>query len=366
MGFTPLDNLSADGVATTLIQYLTEIQLPVTSCIAQSYDGAAVMAGVNSGVQVIVRDAAGNPCPYVHCHAHRLNLVLVDVAKQIDWVSDAFGLLEAVYAFQSVSPLRHKLFRDSQANEDEILAIPQQSDTRWVCKYAGVHYFHSRLHCVLAALATATKSRNGREKADARGLLLQLKSFDFIMILCLLHDLLPITQTLSLQLQSPSLDLSSCQLLVAACTACLQEKRCDEYFGLIWSEAGTKSAEIGVKVPHTQDQSQPGREGETTTGRRVSRPSQLVSDSNLITYMTTGNRTVTGTTDVQVLYRRKVFSVIDTMVGELQRRFSKNDELYSAVAACEPRSPLFLSTENIVKIANTYEPVKVRIEPVLL
>ena len=92
LGFTPLDNLSADGVATTLIQYLTEIQLPVTSCIAQSYDGAAVMAGVNSGVQVIVRDAAGNPCPYVHCHAHRLNLVLVDVAKQIDWVSDAFGL----------------------------------------------------------------------------------------------------------------------------------------------------------------------------------------------------------------------------------------------------------------------------------
>ena len=41
------------------------------------------------------------------------------------------------------------------------------------------------LHCVLAALATATKSRNGREKADARGLLLQLKSFDFI------YDLVP-------------------------------------------------------------------------------------------------------------------------------------------------------------------------------
>ena len=121
--------------------------------------------------------------------------MLVDVAKQIEWVSDAFGLLEAVYAFQSVSPLRHQLFRDSQANENEILAIPQQSDTRWVCKYAGVHYFHSRLHCVLAALTTATESRNGIEKADARGLFLQLQSFDFIMILCLLHDLLPITQT---------------------------------------------------------------------------------------------------------------------------------------------------------------------------
>ena len=182
-----------------------------------------------------------------------------------------------VYAFQSISPPRHQLFRDFQANQNEILVIPQQSDTRWVYKYAGVHYFHSRLHCILAALTTAAESRNGREKADARGLLLQLKSFDFITFLCLLHDLLPTTQTLSLQLQSPSPDLSSCQLLVAGCTARLQEKRCDANFGHKWFEAGTKSAEVRINVPHTKDQS---REGETTAGRRVSRPSQIVSDSN--------------------------------------------------------------------------------------
>ena len=77
--------------------------------------------------------------------------------------------------------------------------------------------------------------------------------------------------------------------------------------------------------------------------------------------MTTGNRTVTGTSDPHILYRRKVYEVIDTMVGELQRRFSKNDELFSAVAACEPRSPVFMSTENIMKIANIYASVKVRI-----
>lgn len=77
------------------------------------------MSGVNNGVQAIIRKESDNPCPYVHCHAHRLNLVLVDLAKQVDFVGDTFGLLEAIYAFQSVSPLRHR--------------FPEQTDRRRAC-----------------------------------------------------------------------------------------------------------------------------------------------------------------------------------------------------------------------------------------
>jgi hypothetical protein len=47
---------------------------------------------------------------HVHCHAHRLNLAIVDVAKDIDGVGDTFGLLETIYALQSVSTLRNVAF----------------------------------------------------------------------------------------------------------------------------------------------------------------------------------------------------------------------------------------------------------------
>lgn len=48
---------------------------------------------------------------YVHCYAHRLNLVLVDVAKNVQVVDESLGLLEAIYSFQSVSTLRHNQFK---------------------------------------------------------------------------------------------------------------------------------------------------------------------------------------------------------------------------------------------------------------
>jgi len=43
--------------------------------------------------------------------------------------------LEAIYAFQAVSTIRHKVFLDVQTEKenndtDRVLAIPQQSDTR--------------------------------------------------------------------------------------------------------------------------------------------------------------------------------------------------------------------------------------------
>ena len=80
LGFKPLNDLSADSVANTIKQCLSDVQLPVTCCIAQSYDGAAVMPCQASTKQkgaghderlTTMREASGNPCSYVHCHAHR-------------------------------------------------------------------------------------------------------------------------------------------------------------------------------------------------------------------------------------------------------------------------------------------------------
>ena len=88
LGFVPLQQLSAEVLSSTIIQFLVDVGLSVNCCVAQSYDEAAVMAGVTNEVQKVIRDAAANPCPYVHCHSHRLNLVLVDVSKQLDFVGN--------------------------------------------------------------------------------------------------------------------------------------------------------------------------------------------------------------------------------------------------------------------------------------
>jgi hypothetical protein len=44
---------------------------------------------------------SGNLCPYVHCHTHKLNLVLVGVSRKVEDLHEVIGILEAIYAFQS-------------------------------------------------------------------------------------------------------------------------------------------------------------------------------------------------------------------------------------------------------------------------
>jgi hypothetical protein len=61
-----------------------------------------------------------------------------------------------------------------------------------------------------------------------------------------------------------------------------------------------------------------------------------------VTETTTGNRSTDGD-NVQVVYRGKLFAVVDDMIGELDRRFTNNDELLHAMAACDPHSPSYLS-----------------------
>lgn len=76
--FVSFTNVSEDRSASALAQHVFSI-LTEYDCekklIAQTYDGAAVMAGEHRGLQVRVREK----CPqavFVHCYAHRLNLVL--------------------------------------------------------------------------------------------------------------------------------------------------------------------------------------------------------------------------------------------------------------------------------------------------
>ena len=131
LGFVPLGQLLAESLTATITQFLADVSLLIKQCITQSYesysyDGASVTSGVKNGVQKLVRDATDNLCPYVHCHAHRFNLVLADVAKGVDIVANTVGLLEAIYAFQYVSTIRHCVFIQSQKDEANPLSVPQQ------------------------------------------------------------------------------------------------------------------------------------------------------------------------------------------------------------------------------------------------
>ena len=73
----------ADLTAATLSAIvINELELLIGSfsekLVAQTYDGAAVLRRVNSGVQTRVKEVYGN---VLHCYAHQLNLVMQRAAS---------------------------------------------------------------------------------------------------------------------------------------------------------------------------------------------------------------------------------------------------------------------------------------------
>lgn len=99
-----------------------------------------------------------NPCPYVHCYAHRFNLVLVDASKYISVIHNSIGILEAIYLFQSCFSLRNCLFMESQEDCNKTLKVPQHCETRWVSKFKGVRFFKILFKSVIKALRECTLS----------------------------------------------------------------------------------------------------------------------------------------------------------------------------------------------------------------
>lgn len=73
------------------------------------------MSGNLSGVQARIKQL----CPqarYIHCFAHRLNLVLVDVCKTVHAMRDFFSLLQELYVFLTSSAVL-PVFDEAQRNK---------------------------------------------------------------------------------------------------------------------------------------------------------------------------------------------------------------------------------------------------------
>ena len=97
----PAVGLDAKSMSDLIIATLQNYGLDAKShLVGQGYDGASVMSGANKGEQKRVRDYASLAI-YIHCYAHRLNLILVDCCESNQAAVEFFALSEKLYVFTS-------------------------------------------------------------------------------------------------------------------------------------------------------------------------------------------------------------------------------------------------------------------------
>ncbi|XP_071708979.1 uncharacterized protein [Rutidosis leptorrhynchoides] len=146
------------------------------------YDGASNMRGEWNGLQALVT----NDCPYayyVHCFAHRLQLALVASSKEVIPVHQFFTKLTSIINVVCASSKRHDELQKSKA--DEIKCLLELDE---------IKYGKGKNQSII-------KDGCSSQRGDADAAYDYMKSFEFVLILHLIKEIMGMTDTLSQALQ---------------------------------------------------------------------------------------------------------------------------------------------------------------------
>uniref|UniRef100_A0A672GMX8 HAT C-terminal dimerisation domain-containing protein n=1 Tax=Salarias fasciatus TaxID=181472 RepID=A0A672GMX8_SALFA len=126
--FLGFDDVSEDRRAPAIAEYVLGV-LEKYDCtdklVAQTYDGAAVMASQLNGVQAKVKEKVPEAM-FKQCYAHKLKLVLLHSAKCMPECRTFFKTAEGLVSFFSKSTKRTHLLDDVVKRR-----LPRAAPTRW-------------------------------------------------------------------------------------------------------------------------------------------------------------------------------------------------------------------------------------------
>ena len=195
--------------------------------------------------------------------------------------------------------------------------LQRLSDTRWACRYSTVNSICYTFDAILATLEDIAEDSDGMKATQATGLMLQIKSFKFLLCLIIFDKVLSITKGLSDVLQSTSLDLAKAADLVLGTIETLEDLRTDNYWDRLFTyvESVAKLHSIDI-IRHRPS-------------RKRKLPSRLCN--TVILESTGSSETLTTSQEFKVgLY----YPILDAFLMELNHRFSgRNVELMRAIHA---------------------------------
>ena len=224
-GFFNPESLTAEALSSILLKELDlVIGRTENKLIAQTYDGAAALRGINNGVQAKVK-AIYPTAHFVYCYAHQLNLILEKAASQNRYVRLFFNNLSGIPAFFSKSPQRMTLLEDITSSR----RIPRPSATRWNFKSRtinAVYEMREEIIMCCVQLEASTSKETGR---TATGIKRFLQDPIFIFWLEFFAKIMPHVDILYNQIQSRNIDATSAASYLNAFTSKIQHirERCD-------------------------------------------------------------------------------------------------------------------------------------------
>ena len=252
VGFQPVADLTGEGIANKILNFVRNLGLDMTYMVGQGYDGASSMSGKFNGTQAIIRQQFPNAI-YVHCASHALNLV-ISKSCQVQAIRNCQGVISEVANFVNRSAKRVAILKTAieqlegrQTNRTRILRL---CETRWVERHDAVLSFKLLYEGILQCLVTCQGMHDAETSSKARMYLKAITDSDFIVALSVLDKILAYSLSLSISLQTVNTDLLQALSSVSNLLEILKQKRtdADETFSHIWITAEELAGFAGCEL----------------------------------------------------------------------------------------------------------------------
>ncbi|XP_042913321.2 52 kDa repressor of the inhibitor of the protein kinase-like [Parasteatoda tepidariorum] len=313
LGFTPLEELNAQFISKTIIQFLNDCNFDMTRFVAQGYDGCAAMAGQEGGVQKFIRDKYPKAV-FFHCANHVLNLVINDL-NRVKEVQNTIGTTKEIISF----------FRESSLRRKEIPNIPLLCETRWSEKYKSLRRFSEKFVTIIKTLEGLTeKAANKNTKVKANILLTAATTPTYIVSLFVIATYAAKLEPVCNQLQKVNTDLREVTDYVVKLIDVLQIHRnnASEEFTAIFTKAEHICEELGIEMNRPR-----------VASRQVHR-SNLPSEN------------------AEEFFRRSLFiPYLDSIISSLKDRFSSTQRKAFSLLQLHPNAMTKLEKASYLEVS---------------
>ena len=249
VGLHVVNTVASDMITAVLKDVLLCMNLSLSNCRGQCYDGASNMSGRRSGVAVQLSSEEPRAI-YTHCYGHALNLAAADTIKQNKLLRDTLDITSEISKLLKYSPRRNSLFETlKQQLAPDVPGFRTLCPTRWTVKASSLESVLENYN-VFQALWEEAREIAPDSETRTRIVGVQFKMSTFSYFFGVLGEcILKHTDNLSRTLQSPTLTASDAHHVANLTCQTLERIRDDKCFDLFWEKALLLQSNLDVDEP---------------------------------------------------------------------------------------------------------------------
>ena len=254
IGLYQVDSIDAVSLLVSIKDVLLRMNVQLSHCRGQCYDGASNMSGARNGVATKILEDERRAL-YTHCYAHSLNLAVSDTMKKSRVCRDALDIAFEITRLIKFSPKREAAFEKIRSSQQDDLEFPTPvgiralCPTRWTVRGDSLESILLNYEALLQLWDECLESRV-RLDPDIKARIIGVKSvmteFRFVFGLKVSEVILKMTDNLSRTLQKSSISAAEAQHLASLSVATLQGMRTTETWTVFYASVEALQQKLGV------------------------------------------------------------------------------------------------------------------------